>query len=47
MKTFWDICIDSVTLHDGWLRASVVTQRNVPSANRGPGGPRGDGINNW
>ena len=45
MRRFCDIF--SVTLYNGWLRASVVLQRDVPTTDRGPGGPRGDGINNW
>jgi len=46
MNTVWDIHV-TVTLDDGWLRASVVLQRDVPSTDRGPGGSRCDGINNW
>jgi len=41
------LCIFRGTEYDGWLRASVVSQRDVPAADRGPGGPRGNGINNW
>ena len=39
--------VNTVTLDNGWLRASVVSQHDVPSSDRGPGGSRGNGINNW